>query len=119
MSSLPLEGIQIIDIGTMTAGPYAGKFLGDLGAEVIKVEPESGEVCRNLGLRFGNTGYLFHANNYNKKSITLNVQEEEDRQRFLKLVSESDVLIENFATGTMAKWGLGFDDCVKVNPHLI
>jgi crotonobetainyl-CoA:carnitine CoA-transferase CaiB-like acyl-CoA transferase len=72
--SRPLEGIRVVDIGISTAGPFGARLLGDLGADVIKIEPLDGENTRSLGLRYGDMGYLFHVNNYNKRSVTLQVQ---------------------------------------------
>ena len=117
--SLPLEGIRVLDLGISTAGPYASRFLADLGAEVLKIEPIEGENARSLGLRYGDAGYLFHVNNYNKSSVVLRVQSPEGRQLFLELVQRSDVVIENFASGTMDRWGIGYDACREVNPSII
>lgn len=117
--SLPFEGIRILDLGISTAGPYAARFLADLGADVIKVEPLDGENARNLGLRFGGTGYLYHVNNYNKRSVTLAVQTAEGRAMFLDLVKQSDAVIENFAIGTMDRWGIGYEQCRAVNPSIV
>src|SRR5579871_3890303 len=83
----PLDGIRVLDLGISTAGPYAARFLGDLGADVIKVEPLDGENARKLGLRYGGTSYLFHVNNYNKKSITLKIQDPRGRDILLDLVA--------------------------------
>jgi len=117
--SLPLEGIRVLDLGISTAGPYAARFLADLGAEVLKIEPVEGENARSLGLRYGDAGYLFHVNNYNKSSVVLHVQAPEGRRQFLELVAKSDVVIENFASGTMDKWGIGYDACRAANPSII
>jgi crotonobetainyl-CoA:carnitine CoA-transferase CaiB-like acyl-CoA transferase len=117
--SLPFEGIRVLDLGISTAGPYAARFLADLGADVIKVEPLDGENARNLGLRFGGTGYLYHVNNYNKRSVTLAVQTAEGRAMFLDLVKQSDAVVENFAIGTMDRWGIGYAACRAVNPSII
>lgn len=119
MPTLPLEGIRVLDLGISTAGPYAARFLGDLGAEVIKVEPLDGENSRKLGLRFGGEGYLFHVNNHNKKSLSLRVQHAKGRSLFLDLVARSHVVIENFAVGTMDGWGIGYDACRTANPEVI
>jgi crotonobetainyl-CoA:carnitine CoA-transferase CaiB-like acyl-CoA transferase len=115
----PLAGVRVVDIGISTAGPFGARLLGDLGADVVKVEPLDGENTRSLGLRYGDMGYLFHVNNYNKRSITLHVQDPRGRDVFLDLVKRSDVVIENFAIGTMDKWGIGYDDCRAVNPSII
>ena len=117
--SRPLEGIRVVDIGISTAGPFGARLLGDLGADVIKIEPLDGENTRSLGLRYGDMGYLFHVNNYNKRSVTLQVQHPHGREVFLDLVAHSDVVIENFAIGTMDKWGIGYDACRGVNPSLV
>src|SRR5690348_13601013 len=105
----PLKGVRVIDIGISTAGPFGARLLGDLGADVIKIEPLDGENTRSLGLRYGDMGYLFHVNNYNKRSVTLNVQHPRGREVFLELVANADVVIENFAIGTMDKWGVGYE----------
>lgn len=115
----PLEGLRVLDIGISTAGPYAARLLGDLGADVIKVEPLDGENTRGLGLRYGDAGYLYHVNNYNKRSITLKLQHPRGRDLFLELVAKSDVVIENFAIGTMDKWGVGYAACREANPSII
>ena len=116
---LPLEGIRVLDLGISTAGPYASRFLADLGAEVLKIEPIEGENARSLGLRYGDAGYLFHVNNYNKSSVVLRVQSPEGRRLFLELVERSDVVIENFASGTMDRWGIGYDACRQANPSIV
>ena len=84
----PLDGIRVLDLGISTAGPYSARFLADLGADVIKVEPVDGENSRALGLRYGDTGYLYHVNNYNKKAVTLQVQHARGRELFLKCFHE-------------------------------
>lgn len=117
--SLPLEGIRVLDLGISTAGPYAARFLADLGAEVIKVEPLAGENSRSLGLRYGDAGYLFHVNNYNKRSVALRVQDAAGRKIFLELVAGADVVIENFASGTMDGWGIGYEACRQANPSIV
>lgn len=119
VSGRPLDGIRVVDIGISTAGPFGARLLGDLGADVIKVEPLDGENTRSLGLRYGDMGYLFHVNNYNKRSITLQVQHPRGRAIFLDLVGHADVVIENFAIGTMDKWGIGYDACRRANPSVV
>jgi CoA:oxalate CoA-transferase len=116
---LPLDGIRVLDLGISTAGPYASRFLADLGAEVLKIEPLEGENARSLGLRYGDAGYLFHVNNYNKSSVVLRVQSPQGRQLFLELVERSDVVIENFASGTMDRWGIGYDACRQANASIV
>lgn len=115
----PLEGLRVVDIGISTAGPYAARLLGDLGARVVKVEPLEGENTRSLGQRYGRTGYLYHVNNYNKRSVTLKVQHPRGRDLFLELVAKSDVVIENFAIGTMDRWGIGYEACRQAQPAIV
>jgi CoA:oxalate CoA-transferase len=115
----PLDGIRVLDIGISTAGPLSARLLGDLGADVLKIEPLDGENTRSLGLRYGGTGYLFHANNYNKRSIALKLQHPRGRELFLALVAGADVVVENFAIGTMDKWGIGYDACRAANPSIV
>jgi CoA:oxalate CoA-transferase len=117
--SRPLEGVSVLDLGISTAGPYSARFMGDLGADVTKVEPLDGENSRKLGLRYGGLGYLYHVNNYNKRSIALKVQDPRGRELFLDLVRQSDIVVENFATGTMNRWGIGYEACRKANPSII
>lgn len=117
--SRPLDGVRVLDIGISTAGPYAARLLGDLGADVIKVEPLDGENTRGLGLRYGDAGYLYHVNNYNKRSVTIKLQHPRGRSLFLELAARSDVVVENFAIGTMDKWGIGYSACREANPSII
>lgn len=109
-----LEGIKVLDLGRVIAAPYAAAFLADMGADVIKIEaPGRGDDARQyLPLN----GYFANFNR-SKKGITLNLKTGKDI--FLKLVKETDVLIENFRPGVMAKLGLGYDELKKVNPSLI
>ncbi len=115
----PLAGIRVLDIGISTAGPFGARLLADLGADVVKIEPLEGENTRGLGLRYGDAGYLFHVNNYNKRSVTLTLQHPLGRDLFLELVGKSDVVIENFAIGTMDKWGVGYEACRRANPSIV
>ncbi len=107
----PLDGIRVIEVGTLISGPFAGRLLGDMGAEVIKVEPPGvPDPLRDWG-QAELDGYHFfwtvHARN--KKAVTLNLREHKGRQLFLELVAHSDVIVENFRPGTLEKWGLGYD----------
>ena len=115
----PVEGLRVVDIGIRREGQYASRLLGDLGADVVKVEPLEGENTRSLGQQYGRTGYLYHVNNYNKRSVTLRVQQPRGRALFLELVAKADVVIENFAIGTMDKWGIGYTACRAVNPSVV
>ena len=117
----PLTGIRVLDLTRVLAGPYCTMILADLGAEVVKVErPEVGDDSRHFGpfLPSGLSGY-FASINRGKKSITLDLKVDKDRETFLALVRKADVLVENFRPGTMETFGLGAEFLREVNPHLI
>ena len=117
----PLEGIRVIDLGTVIAGPFAATLLADFGADVIKVEiPGRGDTLRQLGpIAPSGTSYWWAADARNKKSVTLDLRQSEAQALFLKLVDVSDVVVENFIPGTLAKWGLGADVLAARNPRLV
>lgn len=116
----PLEGIRILDLSTVIAAPYGATLLGDFGAEVIKVEmPDVGDPLRNLGPYYKGEGLRWPGMSRNKKSITLDLHKEEGKDILRKLVSKSDMVIENFRTGTLEKWGVGYEDLKKINPDLV
>ncbi|MBI5967711.1 MAG: CoA transferase [Deltaproteobacteria bacterium] len=117
----PLEGIKILDLTRLLPGPYGTMLLGDLGAEVIKVEePEQGDYARWYPPHINGIGSRHLLLNRNKKSITLNLKMAEGKAIFLKMVENgADVLIEQFRPGVMDRLGLGYKDLEKVNPRLI
>jgi len=115
----PLRGMRVIEMGQLIAGPFTGSVLGYFGAEVIKIEPPTGDPVRYWRLTENNTSYWWHSVSRNKKSITLNLKTEKGRQIAKDLILESDVLIENFKPGTLEKWGMSPDDLKKDNPGLI
>lgn len=116
----PLEGIRILDLSTVIAAPYGATLLGDFGAEVIKIEmPDVGDPLRNLGPYYNGEGLRWPGMARNKKSITLDLHQEEGKEILRKLVSKSDMVIENFRTGTLEKWGIGYEDLKKINPDLV
>ena len=116
----PLDGIKILDLTWVYAGPFASMMLCDMGAEVVKVEgPPFGDWVRLAPpLKNGQSGY-FYMLNRRKKSIGLDLKGEKGKEIFLDLVKEFDVVLENFKAGTMEKLGLGYDDLKKVNPRII
>ena len=119
-SRSPLEGIRIIELSTVIAAPYGASLLADFGAEVIKIEmPEVGDPLRNLGPYHKGEGLRWPGLARNKKSITLDLHQEEGKDILRKLVSKSDMVIENFRTGTLEKWGIGYEDLKKINPNLV
>ncbi len=122
----PLEGIKVVELARILAGPWAGQTLADLGADVIKVESPQGDDTRGWGPPFlgtdtGETGdaAYFHACNRGKRSIAADFRTEEGREVVRRLVAEADILIENFKVGGLAKYGLDYDSLAKVNPKLI
>ena len=117
----PLDGLRVIEVGQLLAGPFAGTMLAYFGAEVIKVEPPGdGDPIRNWRLLDeSGTSYWWRSLGRNKKSITLNLRAAQGREILGQLVETADVLIENFKPGTMEKWGLGPEDVKADNPDLI
>lgn len=114
-----LEGTRILEIGAYTTGPLCTRLLSNLGAEVIKVEPLKGEAVRGFAYKIGGISYIFHLHNYNKKGIALDTGTEKGKRIFLALAAKADILVENFAHGTMDKWGFSYDALRKVNEGLI
>lgn len=116
-----LTGIKVIDLSRVLAGPYCSMILGDLGAEVIKVEnPEHGDETRKWGPPFRNgvSAYYLCANR-NKKSITINLKSRTGIEQVKKLIRDADVIINNFKTGTMEKFGLSYEEIIEINPKMI
>ncbi len=119
-NSMPLKGVKVLDIGTMMSAPWAAAFLGDFGAEVIKVEhPKKADNARHFGAAKDGKGVFWKTLSRNKKCITLNINTPEGSEIFLQLVERHDVLIENFRPGTMEKWGFGWERLSSINPGLI
>lgn len=110
----PLEGITVVDLTRLLPGAVATQYLRDNGAEVIKIEqPGEGDYARSM------SPLLFARTNAGKKSVTLDLKLPEDKQAFLKLLTKSDILIEGFRPGVMARLGLGFEQVSQANPRLI
>ena len=117
-----LEGVRVLDLSRVLAGPYCTMMLGDLGADIIKVEaPGLGDDTRQWGPPFarGGKSAYFLCVNRNKRSLTLNLKSEQGLLILRQLVSQSDILVENFRVDTMEKWGLGYDALQALNPGLI
>jgi len=116
----PLEGIKVLDLTRVLAGPFCTMVLSDLGAEVIKVEmPDIGDDSRYFGPFKNEQSLYFLSLNRAKKSITLNLKKEDGKKILKDLVKDFDVLVENYRPGTMEKLGLGYDVLKEVNPRLI
>jgi formyl-CoA transferase len=117
----PLSDLRVIELGTLLAGPFCGQLLGDMGAEVIKIEPPGqGDPLRVWGRqKAGEPSLWWPVVARNKKAITLNMREAEGQSILKELVKEADFLLENFRPGTMEKWGCGYEELSKINPRLI
>ena len=115
-----LEGVRVLDIATVIAGPWGAGLLADFGAEVIKVEiPVRGDTFRAMGPLKDGVSIRWPSMGRNKKCITLDLHYEEGKRLFLELVKKSDVVIENFRTGTLDKWGIGVSVLKEANPGII
>ncbi|CAN7166580.1 MULTISPECIES: CaiB/BaiF CoA transferase family protein [unclassified Variovorax] len=115
-----LAGIRVLDISRILGGPYCGQILGDHGADVLKVEPPQGDDTRTWGPPFkdGVASY-YHGLNRNKRTMHLDLGSADGREALLALVAEADVLIENFKTGTMERWGIGYETLAQRFPRLV
>lgn len=120
VNSMALQGLKVLEMGQLIAGPFASKMLGEFGAEVIKIEPPGlGDPLRKWRKLKGGTSLWWHVQSRNKQSLTLNLKAAEGQDIVRRLVAEADVLVENFRPGTLEGWGLGWDELSKINPRLI
>lgn len=118
--SLPLDGIKVVELGSLIAGPYAASILAQFGADVIKVEPpEVGDPLRRWREMHEDTSLWWYSQSRNKKSITLNLKAEAGQDVVRELVKDADIVIENFRPGQLEAWGLGWDDLSALNPSLV
>ena len=117
----PLAGVRVVELGQLLAGPFTGRLLGDLGAEIIKVEaPGHPDPIRDWGkARYEGRSLWWPVQSRNKKCITLNLRHEEGQRLLLRLVEHADVLVENFRPGTLERWNLGYERLSEVNPGLV
>ena len=116
----PLQGVRVLELGSLIAGPYAGALLAQFGAEVIKVEsPGEGDPLRKWRKLHEGTSLWWYTQSRNKKSITLDLKSPEAREIVRRLVANTDIVIENFRPGTLEKWGIGWEQLSGVNPRLI
>lgn len=115
-----LEGLVVLDIGTMVAAPVAGTLMADLGADVIKIEqPGVGDTLRGLGPFVDDESLWWNVDGRNKKSITLNLRTEKGQEIFKKLITKVDIVLENFRPGTLDNWNIGYETLAAINPKLI
>lgn len=120
-SAGPLAGVRVVEMGQLLAGPFCGQLLGDLGADVVKIEdPAKGDPLRQWGRQLPKGQSLWWSVvGRNKRSVTLNLREAEGQALARKLIADADILVENFRPGTMERWGLGFEDLQEINPRLV
>lgn len=116
----PLEGVRVLELGQLIAGPFAGKFFADFGAEVVKIEPpEGGDPLRQWRKLHRGTSLWWYVQARNKKSVTVNLRLAEGQEVVRRLARDTDLLIENFRPGTLEKWGLGYERLAAENPGLV
>ena len=117
---LALKGVRVIEMGQLIAGPFAGKTLGEFGADVIKIEaPGAGDPLRNWRMLQDGTSVWWQVQSRNKRSIALDLRSSEGQDIARRLIVDADVLIENFRPGTLEGWGMGYDVLSKLNPGLV
>ncbi len=124
-SPRPLEGLKVLELGQLIAGPFAGKIFAEFGAEVIKIEPPpdangpGGDPLRQWRLMHGGTSLWWYVQARNKKSVTANLRMAEGQEVVRRLARDADIVVENFRPGTLEKWGLGYEALSQSNPSLI
>jgi len=124
MSRIPaldaLQGVRVLELGQLIAGPFAGKTLADFGADVVKIEPvEGGDPLRTWRLLREGTSVWWEAQSRNKRSVALDLRTPEGQEAIRALAAQADVLIENFKPGTLESWGLGWEVLHALNPGLV
>jgi formyl-CoA transferase len=117
----PLAGIRVLELGMLLAGPFTGRLLGDMGAEIIKVEPPGKpDPLREWGkARYKGRSLWWGVQSRNKKCVTLDLRTEKGQELLVELARQSDVVVENFRPGTLEKWNLGWDELQEANPGLV
>jgi crotonobetainyl-CoA:carnitine CoA-transferase CaiB-like acyl-CoA transferase len=115
-----LQGVRVIDLSRVLGGPYCGQILADHGADVLKIEPPQGDETRTWGPPFENgVGSYYIGLNRNKRGMRMDLTQPAEREKLMSLLDDADVLLENFKTGTMEKWGMGYDVLKACFPRLI
>jgi crotonobetainyl-CoA:carnitine CoA-transferase CaiB-like acyl-CoA transferase len=115
----PLTGIRVVDFSRVLAGPHCAQNLLDLGADVIKIEPPSGDMARRAFPRIGEISGYYAQQNAGKRNISIDLNVEGAREIALRLCDEADIIVENFRPGTLAAFGLGYDDVAARNPDVV
>jgi crotonobetainyl-CoA:carnitine CoA-transferase CaiB-like acyl-CoA transferase len=117
--ALPLAGIRVLDIASMLAGPYGATMLGDMGADVIKIEPPYGDESRAIGSKIENDSGFFVGINRNKRGIVLDLTKPEGKELYLRLVRTADIIVDNLRPQAKAKLGISYEETCKYNPKII
>src|ERR1700741_3714593 len=112
----PLEGVRVLDLSRFIAGPFAGRLLSDLGADVVKVEPPSGDVTRLFGVFRDGLSGLYFQQNAGKRNVSIDLKQPGAVGLVLELAAQADVVIENFRPGVLDKVGLGYETLAAKNP---
>ncbi|MCK5499629.1 MAG: CoA transferase, partial [Tritonibacter mobilis] len=115
----PLHGIRVVDLTRVLSGPFCSMLLGDMGAEVIKIESPSGDPVRGQGHHKNGFSWYFAGFNRNKKSVVLDLYSDEGRADLARLIKTADVLVENFRLGVLAKMGFSQERLDELNPRLV
>ncbi len=116
----PLDDVDVLELSTMIAGPYAGQLLGDLGANVVKIErPGGGELARGLEPRIGDESFYYLTANRNKRSLALDVTSDDGRELFLELAADADVVLCNFPPTFTERYGIDYDTVRERNPEIV
>ncbi|MFZ4285297.1 CaiB/BaiF CoA transferase family protein [Variovorax sp. HJSM1_2] len=119
-SAAALQGVRVVEMGQLIAGPFCGKTLGEFGADVVKIEaPGSGDPLRNWRMLKEGTSVWWQVQSRNKRSVALDLRQKEGQDIARKLIAEADVLIENFRPGTLESWGMGWEELSALNPGLV
>ena len=120
VTETPLAGVRVLELGVFIAGPFAGQLLGDLGADVIKIEPPGiGDIMRRYGVRVDGRHLWWPAIARNKRSVAIDLRDERGREATRRIAASCDVVIENFKPGTLAGWGLDYATLAAANPGVV
>jgi crotonobetainyl-CoA:carnitine CoA-transferase CaiB-like acyl-CoA transferase len=120
VTDAPLAGSRVLEIGAFIAGPFAGQLLGDLGADVVKIEPPgTGDIMRRYGVRVDGRSLWWPSIARNKRSVAIDLRDERGRALAARIAAHCDVVLENFKPGTIERFGLGYDALAAVNPSVI
>jgi crotonobetainyl-CoA:carnitine CoA-transferase CaiB-like acyl-CoA transferase len=115
-----LAGIKVLELGTLIAGPFCARMLGEFGAEVIKIEsPDGGDPIRTWRVLKDGTSLWWSVQSRNKKSLTLNMKHARGREIARRLALEADIIVENYRPGVLEKWGIGYEQLKALNPAVI